>query len=317
LKSSLVIGTRGSKLALWQANWVKKELEKKYPGMEVTLEKIKTTGDKITDVPLAQVGGKGLFVKEIEEALLEERVDLAVHSMKDVPTFFPRGLDLRCITEREDPRDALFSRDGTGLADLPKGARIGTSSLRRQAQILHYRPDFKILQLRGNLDTRLKKLDDGQYDAIILAGAGVRRLGWTDRITEYIPVEVSLPAIGQGALGIETRVDDNAVNSLVDFFNHPGTSDCVRAERALLKRLEGGCQVPIAAYATVEGDALRLTGLVASTDGVTIVKDAAGGPRTDAEAIGTALAERLLELGAYDILKELYEVAPVEPPGSA
>lgn len=317
MKSTIVIGTRGSKLALWQANWVKKELEKKYPGIEVTLEKIKTTGDKITDVPLAKVGGKGLFVKEIEEALLEGRVDLAVHSMKDVPTFFPDGLALRCITEREDPRDALFSRNDVLLKDLPEGAKVGTSSLRRQAQLLHLRPDFEILQLRGNLDTRLKKLDDGVYDAIILAGAGVRRLGWDDRITEFIDVEISLPAIGQGALGIETRVDDEEVNEIVDFFNHPYTSDCVRAERALLKRLEGGCQVPIAAYGILDGDALRLTGLVASTDGKTIVKDILQGPRDDAEAIGTTLAEKLLEDGAYDILKELYEVEPVTPPGSA
>lgn len=301
-------------LALWQANWVKSELEKRYPGMEVALEKIKTTGDKITDVPLAQVGGKGLFVKEIEEALLAKRVQLAVHSMKDVPTFFPDGLSLRCITKREDPRDAVFSRNNVKLLDLPRGAKVGTSSLRRQAQLLHIRPDFEILQLRGNLDTRLRKLDEGLFDAIILAGAGVKRLGWQDRITELLPPEVSLPAIGQGALGIETHTGDDETNRLVDFFNHPETSCCVRAERALLKRLEGGCQVPIAAYGTLEGDTLKLTGLVAGPDGKTIVKDVVTGPKEDAESMGVALAEKLLSMGGYDILKALYDVSP--PPST-
>ncbi len=310
----IVIGTRGSKLALWQANWVKSELEKKYPEIEVSLEKIKTTGDKILDVPLAKVGGKGLFVKEIEEALLEKRVHLAVHSMKDVPTFFPDGLHLRCITKREDPRDAVFSRNNVKLLDLPKGARIGTSSLRRQSQILHLRPDFEILHLRGNLDTRMKKLDDGHFDAIILAGAGVKRLGWESKITELLAPEVSLPAIGQGALGIETRTDDEYVNDLVAFFDHPETSYAVRAERALLKRLEGGCQVPIAAYGQLNGDTLKITGLVASPDGKTFVKEVISGHRDKAEPLGVELAEKLLKMGAYDILKELYEVSP---PGSA
>ncbi|MBI1912060.1 MAG: hydroxymethylbilane synthase [Deltaproteobacteria bacterium] len=314
MKKKVVIGTRGSMLALWQANWVKSELEKRYPDIEVSLEKIKTTGDKILDVPLAKVGGKGLFVKEIEEALLEGRVHLAVHSMKDVPTFFPEGLHLRCITEREDPRDAVFSRNNVKLLDLPKGARIGTSSLRRQAQLLHARPDFEILQLRGNLDTRMKKLDDGEYDAIILAGAGVNRLGWSARITELLPVELSLPAIGQGALGIETPTNDEFINNLVAFFDHPPTSYAVRAERALLKRLEGGCQVPIAAYGQLSGDTLTLRGLVASPNGKTFVRDSISGHKDTAEAMGAELGERLLKAGAYDILKELYEVSP---PGSA
>ncbi len=314
MKKKVIIGTRGSALALWQANWVKSELEKKYPDIEVSLTKIKTTGDKILDVPLAKVGGKGLFVKEIEEALLEGRVHLAVHSMKDVPTFFPDGLHLRCITEREDPRDAVFSRNKVKLLDLPKGAKIGTSSLRRQSQLLHLRPDFEILQLRGNLDTRLKKLDDGHFDAIILAGAGVKRLGWADRITELLSPEVSLPAIGQGALGIETPTNDKYINDLVAFFDHPETSYAVRAERALLKRLEGGCQVPIAAYGTLSGETLTLKGLVASPDGKTFVKDVVTGPRENCEKLGVELAERLLKMGAYDILKELYQV---NPPGSA
>ncbi|MBE7415057.1 MAG: hydroxymethylbilane synthase [Deltaproteobacteria bacterium] len=314
MKKKIVIGTRGSQLALWQANWVKSEIEKRHPELTVELEKIKTTGDKILDVPLAKVGGKGLFVKEIEEALLEGRAHLAVHSMKDVPTFFPEGLSLRCITEREDARDAVFSRNHVKLLDLPKGASIGTSSLRRQSQILSLRPDFRILQLRGNLDTRMKKLDNGEFDAIILAGAGVKRLGWADRITELLPVEVSLPAIGQGALGIETRTDDDYINGLVAFFDHPETSYCVRGERALLKRLEGGCQVPIAAHGELSGGTIRITGLVAGTDGKKIIKDSISGPREDCERLGVELAEMLLKNGAYEILKDLYEVSP---PGSA
>lgn len=314
MKKKIVIGTRASKLALWQANWVKSEIEKRHPEVEVSLEKIKTTGDKILDVPLAMVGGKGLFVKEIEEALLDGRARLAVHSMKDVPTVFPEGLILRAITEREDARDAVFSRNGVKLLDLPKGARIGTSSLRRQSQLLHLRPDFEMLHLRGNLDTRIKKLDDGHYDAIILAGAGVNRLGMQARITELLSIDVSLPAIGQGALGIETRAGDDYINNLVAFFNHADTSCAVRAERALLKRLEGGCQVPIAAYGELKGDTLRLRGLVASTDGKTFVKDVIEGPRDKAEDLGVALAEKLLKMGAWDILKDLYEV---NPPGGA
>jgi hydroxymethylbilane synthase len=314
LKQKIRIGTRGSKLALWQANWVKGELEKRYPEFEVELERIKTTGDKILDVPLAMVGGKGLFTKEIEEALLDERVHLAVHSMKDVPTLFPEGLHLRAITEREDPRDAVFSRTGAKLLELPQGAKIGTSSLRRQAQLLHIRPDFEMLHLRGNLDTRLRKLEEGHYDAIILAGAGVKRLGWAEKITELLSPEVSLPAIGQGALGIETRIDDDRTNDLVAFFDHPETSYAVRAERALLRRLGGGCQVPIAAYGTIDRDTLHLAGLVAGVDGKEFIKDAISGPKDKCEELGVELAEKLLDLGAYDILKELYEV---NPPGSA
>lgn len=310
MKKRVVIGTRGSQLALWQANWVKTEIEKKHPGAGVELLKIKTTGDKITDVPLARVGGKGLFVKELEEALLDGRADMAVHSMKDVPTVFPDGLSLRCITEREDPRDAFFSRNGTRLVDLPGGAKIGTSSLRRQAQLLHMRPDFEVLSLRGNVGTRLKKLDEGQFDAIILAAAGVKRLGLDGRVTEFLSPDVSLPAIGQGALGLETRTDDAETNRMVAFFEHPETSCCVRAERALLRRLEGGCQVPIAAYATLSGDTVKLTGLVASPDGKAFIKDTITGPSETAEGMGVELAEKLLQMGAYAILKELYEVSP-------
>lgn len=310
MKSEIRVGTRGSQLALWQANWVKSSIEERYAGTTVELVKIKTTGDKILDVPLAQVGGKGLFVKEIEEALLDGRVDLAVHSMKDVPTEFPDGLHLAYITEREDPRDIVISRNDTPLFDLPKGAKIGTASLRRQAQILKRRSDFEIVQLRGNLDTRIRKLTETDMDAIILAGAGIKRLGWAEKITEYLEPEVMLPAIGQGALGIETRIDDEEINELTAFFNHHVTSVAVRAERALLKRLEGGCQVPIAAYGTVDGGQLTLAGLVASTDGSQIIEESLDGGEGEAEKIGIALAERLLGRGAGEILAEVYGKEP-------
>src|SRR5208337_4358142 len=273
MKNNVVIGTRGSKLALWQAEWIKSELMKRTPGLKIELNKIKTTGDKILDVPLAKVGGKGLFVKEIEEALLNGEADLAVHSMKDVPTDFPAGLHLAVICEREDPRDAFLSgKQGTGFRipdfkSLPRGATVGTSSLRRSSQLLNKRPDLKIEQLRGNLNTRLKKLDEGLFDAIILAVAGVKRLGWQDRITEILLPEISLPAIGQGAVGIESRIDDKMINSLISQLNHPETSVCVRAERAVLKRLEGGCQVPIAAHARLINGIITIDGLVGSVTG--------------------------------------------------
>jgi hydroxymethylbilane synthase len=306
LRKEIRIGTRASALALWQAEWVKAELEKKYPGMTVSLTKIKTTGDKILDVPLAQVGGKGLFVKEIEEAMLEGEIDIAVHSMKDVPTFFPDGLHLSCITKREDPRDALLTRNNVTFNNLPKGANVGTSSLRRQAQLMHVRPDFVIHQLRGNVDTRLRKLKEGQFDAIILAAAGVKRLGLADNVSEYIDPEISLPAIGQGALGIECRVDDRELNDLIAFFNHAETRTCVTGERALLRRLEGGCQVPIACYGQIKGGALHLTGLVGSVDGKRIIKDSLEGAPEKAEKLGVTLAEKLLSRGADVILREVY-----------
>ena len=303
---SLRIGTRASQLALWQANWVKSELEKRYPGMEVSLVKIKTMGDKILDVPLAQVGGKGLFVKEIEEAMLRGEIDIAVHSMKDVPTEFPDGLGLVCITEREDPRDAVISR-GVKFADLPQGARIGTSALRRQAQLLKVRPDMEMVIIRGNVETRIRKLNDENLDAVILAAAGLKRLGFTDQVTEYLPVELSLPAIGQGALGIECRLDDEAVKETIAFFNHPDTAHAVRAERALLWRCEGGCQVPIAAYGEANGEQLTLTGFVASVDGKQSVKGSITGKAEDCEKLGIALAEQLLKDGAHEILSEVYQ----------
>lgn len=310
MRKEIRIGTRASALALWQAEWVKSELEKKYPGMAVLLTKIKTTGDKILDVPLAKVGGKGLFVKEIEEAMLRGEIDIAVHSMKDVPTFFPAGLHLGAITKREDPRDALLSRNSVAFKNLPKGAKVGTSSLRRQAQLMNIRPDFVIEQLRGNVDTRLRKLKEGLYDAIILAAAGVKRLGLSDNVTEYIEPEISLPAIGQGALGIECREDDRELNDMIAFFNHPDTRVCVTAERALLRRLEGGCQVPIACYGRIMDGKLSLAGLVGSVDGKKIIKDNIEGEQKDAERLGVELAEKLLRQGADAILREVYGKNP-------
>ncbi len=307
-KKTLRIGTRASELALWQANWVKSELEKRYPFLEVTLTKIKTQGDKILDVPLAMVGGKGLFVKEIQEAILADEVDIAVHSMKDVPTFFPEGLALRCITEREDVRDILILRPGVNsVTDLPQGARVGTSSLRRKCQLLQVRPDLQMVDIRGNVQTRIRKLTEDNLDCIVLAAAGMHRLGFKNQISQYLDPEICLPAIGQGALGLESRIADDEINAMIDFFNHPETSCAVVAERALLRRLEGGCQVPIAAYGTVEGEKLSLTGFVASVDGVQSLKKSIEGHVSDAEALGTSLADDLLIMGAGKILNEVYE----------
>lgn len=299
----MVIGTRGSQLALWQANHVADRLRTAFPGLAAALETIKTTGDKIPDVPLAQVGGKALFIKEIEEALLDRRVDLAVHSMKDVPTDLPAGLDIAAITEREDPFDVLISRTGARFTNLPVGARVGTSSLRRQAQLLHHRPDLAILPLRGNLDTRLRKLDSEGLDAVVLAAAGVKRLGWTDRITEFLSPEVCLPAIGQGALGIEIRHGDPIATATATVLDHQESRAAVLAERAFLRRLEGGCQVPLAAHARVTGGHLLLRGLVARPDGSLLVRGERRGMQEQAEAVGTALAEDLLGRGAAKILQ--------------
>jgi hydroxymethylbilane synthase len=277
-----------------------------HPELNVSLVTIKTTGDKIQDAPLAKIGGKGLFVKEIEEALLERKVDLAVHSIKDVPTEFPEGLRLSAITKRESPLDVLISRNGTGLKALPKGARIGTSSLRRQAQLLHFRNDFEMIPLRGNLDTRLRKLGELSLDGIVLAMAGVKRLGLEARITEVLPVEISLPAIGQGALGIETRTDDKGVEERIRFLNDQASAVTVTAERAFLKKLEGGCQVPIAAFATIQNTALHIDGLVGTTDGKRLIRHSLQGPLERAESIGTELADILLGKGAKEILDEIY-----------
>lgn len=306
MPEKLRIGTRASQLALWQANWTKSELERRYPGILIELVKIKTTGDKILDVPLAEVGGKGLFVKEIEEAMLRGEIDLAVHSMKDVPTEFPEGLGLVVTTEREDPRDAFIS-DGVRFADLRQGARIGTSALRRQAQLLKARPDLEMVIIRGNVETRIRKLKDENLAAVILAAAGLNRLGYTDLITELLPVDFSIPAIGQGALGLECRLNDTATIDAISFLNHPETAAAVAAERALLKRCEGGCQVPIAAHGTVDGDNLRLVGFIASVDGSKSVSDSITGPASSAVALGSELATRLLAAGGKSILEEVYQ----------
>jgi hydroxymethylbilane synthase len=324
MSKRITIGTRGSKLALWQAEFVKTELQKLYPELKVEILKIKTTGDKILDVPLAQVGGKGLFVKEIEEALLRYEADIAVHSMKDVPTDFPDGLHLAVVCEREDPRDALILNKKLRIKSeelkvksgklkpslifsLPKKAKVGTSSLRRSCQLLSLRPDLKIEQLRGNLDTRLRKLDEGQFDAIILAAAGMKRLGLQDRITEILPPDISLPAIGQGAVGIECRVNDEWVNNLISALNHPETFLCVKAERAFLKKLEGGCQVPIAAHARLKDGRIVMHGLVGSISGEKIIKGYSEGEPGHAETLGIALAEEILSKGAKEILDEVYK----------
>ena len=307
-KRKLIIGTRGSKLALWQANWVKSEIEKIQPSVEIELKTIKTTGDKILDVPLSKFGGKGLFVKEIEESLLCGESDLAVHSMKDVPVEFPDGLHLAAILKREAPEDALISLSGLKFMDLPTGAKIGTSSLRRACQLMNLRPDIEILQLRGNLDTRVRKLDEGQFDAIVVAAAGLNRLNMAARITESLATSLCLPAIGQGAVGVECRTQDSVVNPIVAKLNHRDTEVCVLAERALLKKLQGGCQVPIAAYATLCGNGtLRLAALVGSVSGDRIIRGTKEGSVDDAEATGVALALELLNKGAKEILDEVYE----------
>ena len=294
----IVIGSRGSALALWQAHHIAGKLAEL--GVETRLEIIKTTGDKIQDVPLAKVGGKGLFTKEIEEALLERKIDLAVHSMKDMPTGVPEGLVISAIPEREEPRDAMV---GATLSDLQHGARIGTSSLRRASQLLALGRGFMIENLRGNVDTRLRKLDEGQYDAIVLAAAGLRRLGWQDRIRELIPADVMCPAVGQGALAIETR-DSGEAREMARKLDHASTRACVEAERAMLAVLGGGCQVPIGAHAQLAGSEITLHAIVASPDGQRIIRGKLSG--SDPQQVGAALGQRLLDDGADEILKEVY-----------
>lgn len=305
MKKTIRIGTRGSKLALWQANWVKSALEAKHPSLSIELEIIKTKGDKILDVPLAKVGGKGLFVKEIEEALLDGSIDLAVHSMKDMPGEIPKGLCIGAIPEREIPQDVLISRHKKPLSKLGHGAKIGSSSLRRKAQLVHVRPDLVVLPLRGNLDTRLKKLETENLDAIILAAAGVKRLGLEDRITEYLDENIMLPAVGQGALCIEVRQNDPLVEPIVATLEHPITRTVILGERAFLNRLEGGCQVPIAAYGKIDKNIFILSGLVATIDGRTLIKETFSGPENSSEMIGVELAERLISMGAKTIMDNL------------
>ena len=301
------IATRKSPLALWQAEHVAAALREANPGLEVELVAMSTQGDKILDTPLAKIGGKGLFVKELEQGMLDGSADIAVHSMKDVPVELPDGLHLAVIMAREDPHDAFVSNQFKSVEDLPKGSRVGTSSLRRESQLAARRPDLEILPLRGNVNTRLRKLDDGEFDAIILAAAGLLRLGFGERIRMRIDTEDSLPAIGQGAIGIECRSDDHRVNSLIEPLHDAETAACVAAERALNHRLQGGCQVPIAGHATLNGDMEDLRGQVGEVDGSQIIRGHISGAATDAEALGTALADDLLERGAADILQRLYQ----------
>lgn len=296
-------------MALRQSEQVKAALSAMHPELRIELKIIKTTGDKILDVPLAKVGGKGLFVKEIEEALLAQQVDMAVHSMKDVPAMLPEGLGIAAVPAREDPRDVLVSGKAGTLEELPHRAVIGTGSLRRGAQALALRPDLRVETLRGNLDTRLRKAGDGSYDAVILAAAGLHRLGWKDRVTAYLDPDVFIPAIGQGALGIEARADDREVWGLLQGLHDVSTAAAVTAERAFLKELEGGCQVPIGGYAQVRGASVALTGLVASLDGRTLYRETRQAPREEAERLGRELARELLDRGARTILEEVYRGA--------
>ena len=300
----LVIGSRGSQLALWQAQWIAARLAE--DGHETRIDIIKTTGDKITDVPLAKVGTKGLFTKEIEEALLDGRIDLAIHSLKDLPTEIPAGLTIAAVPEREDPRDAMV---GARLSELPAGAKVGTSSLRRAAQLRMVRPDLAIESVRGNLDTRVRKLDEGQYRAIVLAAAGLTRLGWAHRIAEILPPEVMCPAVGQGALAVETRQEGEA-RDICAALDHAPTRAAVTAERAVLAALGGGCQVPIGAHAVIEGDSLGLVGAVIAPDGDRMVRKSDRGAVADAAEIGRRLGEALLIDGAREILDQVYG-APV------
>lgn len=307
--NKIIIGSRGSQLALWQTNFVADLICKLNPCLtEIEIKKIKTSGDKILDVPLAKIGDKGLFVKELETALINGEIDFAVHSMKDVPTELPEELSIGVVLEREDQRDVLISKNKIALKDLPKGAKIGTSSLRRRAQLMHIRPDFEVFDLRGNLDTRLRKLDSGELDGIILAAAGILRLGWGDRITERISTDICLPAVGQGAIGIEIRKNDDKTKQLIAGLNHRETELCVFAERALLRTLEGGCQVPIGTYSKIENESLELKAVVGSLDGKELIKDSvtgvAFGPE-EAEKLGIELADKLLANGGDKILKEI------------
>ena len=305
----LRIGSRGSQLALWQANHISALLRER--GHDVEIEIIKTTGDKITDVALAKVGTKGMFTKEIEEALLAGRVDLAVHSLKDLPTELAPEFEIAAITTRENPRDAFLSRHFESIEDLPQKSRVGTSSLRRQAQLKAMRPDLDVFPLRGNVDTRLRKLEEGEYDAIILASAGLRRLGLTQRIRAILSETVMCPAAGQGALGIEIRAGDTTVRDHLTFLDDPDARQSTTAERALLNELGGGCQVPIGAFAEVKNGIVQLTGVVARPDGSLVLRDAGSGH--DAKQLGESLGRSLLNRGGAEILREVYGAAATVP----
>ena len=305
MRNDIIVGTRSSKLALWQADYVIRRLREQYPGIQVERRLMTTKGDKILDAPLAKIGGKGLFTKELEMEMLAGGIDIAVHSLKDMPTEVPAGLVITAITKRFDPGDAVVSPQYRTLAALPPGARVGTSSLRRRAQLLAARPDLTILDLRGNVNTRLKKLDAGEYDAIILASAGLKRLGFADRITDVLPAAMCLPAVGQGALAIETRADDAALRASLAFLQDEDTVRCARAERSFLRRVEGGCQVPVGVYASPEEAGLRVEAVIASLDGRRLYRDHLSGAWADAEALGKELADKLLAAGGLAIMHEL------------
>jgi hydroxymethylbilane synthase len=301
----IVIGTRDSALALWQTRWVEEELKKHWPDYRFRIVDVKTKGDKMLDVALSKIGDKGLFTKELEVWMLDGEIDLAVHSMKDVPTKLPQGLVIGAICRREDPGDVVVSHKGYRLKDLPPGAKVGTSSLRRRAQLLNYRQDLYLKDLRGNLNTRFRKMEEENFDAIILAAAGVKRMGWTEIITEYIPFDLCLPAVGQGSIGIECRADDEEVLNIIRVLNDPEAFDAITGERAFLRKLEGGCQIPIGSLGIIKGEELELHGLVASLDGRTALRASHTGKRREAEKVGLELAEKLIKMGAEKILAEI------------
>lgn len=311
-RKKLVIGTRGSKLALWQSEHIKAMLEE-VTGLPVSLKVVRTTGDKIRDVPLAKVGGKGLFTKELELELLSGGVDLCVHSMKDVPTELPEGCLIAAMPERVDPRDVIVSGAGYDLETLPEGASLGTSSLRRRSQVTHLRPDLRIVDVRGNLDTRMRKAETGKVDAVVLAAAGIVRMGWAERITSYVPIAQMVPAVGQGAIGVEIREDDEFMLYALEHIGHPETMECVTAERVVMRSLEGGCQVPIGAYARYEEGTLTMDAMVGSLDGERIIRHQMCGDAGQPDALGEAMVEVLRDLGADDILAEIRQAGPSGP----
>ncbi len=304
---SLRIGTRGSQLALWQANWIRDQILAQYPEVAIELVIIKTQGDKIQDRPLSEIGGKGLFIKELEVAMMAHRTDMCVHSMKDVPSELPEGLEISIITTRETPHDGLIAPDAASLDELPQNAIVGTSSLRRASQLRAYRPDLQIKNLRGNVDTRLNKVRGGEYDAAVMAVAGMKRLGWEEQIRQELPFAIMLPAIAQGVIGIETRVGDAETLSRLQHLQDLDTADCIRAERTVLSALEGNCQIPIAGFCSVEQDQLTLTALTAKLDGSLVIRHQASAPRHQAEQLGQLVAQKILDGGGREILASLAE----------
>ena len=304
-KQRIIIGTRGSKLALWQANHIASAIREEHPDALVVTKVIQTTGDRMQSMPLSQIGGKGLFTKEIEEAMMAGEVDLAIHSLKDVPTELPEGLEIAVVTKRAHPGDAFISADFKSVDDLPRGAKVGTSSLRRGAQLLHYRPDLEIIPLRGNVDTRLSKLDSDEFDAIVLAVSGLTRLGWESRITQVLPYEICLPAVGQGALGLEIRSDDEATCNMIAFLEDATTRYSIEAERSFLAHLDGSCQVPFGVHGKVKGGEVELEGAILSLDGKICVREKMSAPVNNAKELGIELAEKLAQAGGREILEAL------------